>query len=79
MVLYSVAFKRPLWFWLALLWHAFVDAVAVYLAPIAGALAVEGIVGLLAVISLLIMFMMRPWFIPAAPTTTFVESQQQGE
>lgn len=79
MVLYSVAFKRPLWFWLALLWHASVDAVAVYLAPIAGALAVEGIVGLLAVISLLIIFMMRPWFIPAAPTTTFVETQQQGE
>jgi hypothetical protein len=53
--------------------------VAVYLAPIAGALAVEGIVGLLAVISLLIMFMMRPWFIPPAPTPTFVETQQQGE
>ena len=29
MVLYSVAYKKPVWFWLAMLWHALVDAVAV--------------------------------------------------
>src|SRR5690606_36393637 len=30
MVLYSIVAGKPLWFWLALLWHALVDAVAVY-------------------------------------------------
>lgn len=63
MVLYSVAYRKPVWFWLALLWHAFVDAVAVYLLPIVGALAIEGIIGVLAVVSLGILFTMRPWFV----------------
>lgn len=62
MVLYSVAYKKPMWFWLALLWHALVDASAVYLLPIVGAVALEGIVGVTAAISLLIVFTMRPWF-----------------
>lgn len=62
MVLYAIAYNRPLWFWLALLWHAFVDAVAVYLAQSLDALAVEGIIGVMALISLWILFVMRPWF-----------------
>lgn len=63
MVLYAVAYKHPLWFWAALLWHALVDALTVYLAPMIGALGVEGILGVCAVISLLILFRMRPLFI----------------
>lgn len=62
MVLYAIAYNRPLWFWLALLWHAFVNAVAVYLAQSLDALAVEGIIGVMALISLWILFVMRPWF-----------------
>jgi len=62
MVLYAIANNRPLWFWLALLWHAFVDAVAVYLAQNIDVLAVEGVIGVMALISLWIMFVMRPWF-----------------
>lgn len=62
MVLYAIAHNRPLWFWLALLWHAFVDAVAVYLAQSLDALAVEGIIGVMALISLWILFVIRPWF-----------------
>jgi uncharacterized membrane protein YhfC len=44
MVLYSVTYKKPLWFWMALLWHAIVDALTVYLAPIVGTVGVEGVV-----------------------------------
>ncbi len=62
MVLYAIAYSRPLWFWLALLWHALVDAVAVYLVQNIDVLAVEGIIGLMALVSLGILFAMRPWF-----------------
>jgi uncharacterized membrane protein YhfC len=62
MVIYALAGKKPIWFWVALLWHALVDAVAVYASPKLGALAVEGIVGLFAVISVWIIFFLRPRF-----------------
>jgi len=62
MVLYSIAYRRPIWFWLALLWHAFVDAVAVYVGQQVGLLAVEGIVAIFAIISLWIVFRLRPLF-----------------
>jgi uncharacterized membrane protein YhfC len=74
MVLYSVAYKKPLWFWAALLWHAFVDALAVYLLPIVGALAIEGILGVLAAISLAILFTMKKWFVEVKPASTVVEA-----
>jgi uncharacterized membrane protein YhfC len=62
MVLYSVAFRKPVWFWMALLWHAIVDASAVYLLPVIGALAVELLIGIFAAISLVILFRLRPRF-----------------
>ena len=63
MVLYSVVYKKPVWFWIALLWHAFVDALAVYLLPMIGALAVEAVIGVCAIISLVILFRMRAMFV----------------
>jgi uncharacterized membrane protein YhfC len=63
MVLYSVAYRKPLWFWLALLWHAIVDALTVYLMPSLGALGVEGVVGICAIVSLFILFRMRSLFV----------------
>ena len=62
MVLYSVAYKKPVWFWLAVLWHALVDAAAVYLMPLIGAMAVEGVVAVMAIVSLAILFGLRPRF-----------------
>ena len=62
MVLYALAYRRPIWFWGALLWHAFVDAVAVYVGQKIGILQVEGLVAVFAVISLWIVFMLRPKF-----------------
>lgn len=62
MVLYSVAYKKPVWFWIALLWHALVDASSVYLLPIIGALAIEAVIGVFAAISLVIVFRLRPKF-----------------
>ena len=62
MVLYSIAYYKPIWFWLALLWHAFVDAVAVYVGQEVGILAVEGIVAIFAILSLWITFKMRSGF-----------------
>ena len=69
MVLYSVAYKKTVWFWIALLWHAFVDALAVYLMPIIGVLALEAVIGICAIISLVILFRLRLKFIgsPASP------------
>ena len=68
MVLYSVAYRKPVWFWIALLWHAFVDALTVYLLPLIGALAIEAVIGVCAVISLVIMLRLRPMFVkPQAP------------
>jgi len=76
MVLYSVAYKKPVWFWLALLWHAVVDAIAVYFLPIVGAIALEGIIGVMAAISLGILFTMRPWFTQGEPAQPTTEAQQ---
>lgn len=67
MVLYSIAYKKPLWFWFAILWHAIVDAAAVYMAPIVGALGVEGIVAGMALVSLAILFGLRKKFTEQNP------------
>jgi uncharacterized membrane protein YhfC len=73
MVLRSVALKQPVWFWLALLWHAVIDGVSVYFLPIIGALGIEGIVGLFALLNLGLLFWLRPSLTPPAqpePTVT---------
>ena len=62
LVLYAIVFRKPIWFWLALLWHAFVDAVAVYVVQEVGILAVEGIVAIFALISVWIVLRMRHEF-----------------
>lgn len=62
MVLYSIVNKKPVWFWIALLWHAIVDAVTVYLIQQISMLALEGIIGIFAIISLGIVFWMKPKF-----------------
>ena len=62
MVLYSVVYRKPVWFWIALLWHATVDALVVYLLPTVSQLGIEGVVGLCALVSLGILFWMRSKF-----------------
>jgi uncharacterized membrane protein YhfC len=62
MVLYAIVYRKPVWFWLALLWHAFVDAVAVYVGQEVGILAVEGIIAIFAIISVWIVLRMRSTF-----------------
>lgn len=64
MVLYATIYHKPIWFWLALLWHAFVDAVAVYVVQEVGILAVEGIVAVFAMISIWVVLSMRSKFLP---------------
>ena len=73
MVLYSVAYKKPIWFWTALLWHAAVDAGSVYLSPMLGPLATEGVVGGMAMVSALILFGLRPKFDVPNPPQVMVE------
>lgn len=63
MVLYSVVYRKPAWFWIALLWHAVVDALSVYLLPVAGALAVEAVIAVCAILSLVILFQLRLRFV----------------
>jgi len=68
MVLYSIVAKKPLWFWFALLWHAFVDAAAVFLVQKVSVVSLEGIVGVMALISLGVLFFLRGKFPqPSAP------------
>lgn len=76
MVLYAIVNRKPVWFWLALLWHAFVDAVAVFVGQQVGILAVEGIVAIFAIISVLIVLRMRSKFLhdEAVVSTQNVES-----
>ena len=62
MVLYSVVYRKPVWFWIALLWHAFVDALAVYLMPRIGVVGIEAVIAVCAVLSLVILFWLRPRF-----------------
>ena len=62
MVLYSLSAHKPLWFWMALLWHATVDAAAVFFAHSLGSVAVEGLVGAMAILSLAILFALRKRF-----------------
>ena len=69
MVLYSVVYRKPLWFWLALLWHTLIDAVAVYVVQEVGILEVEGIVAVFALVSLWIVFRLRQNFSDDKPRT----------
>lgn len=62
LVLYGLVNKQAIWFWSALLWHAFVDAVAVYIGQTVGILQAEGLVAIFATISLWIVFKMRSKF-----------------
>ncbi len=66
MVLYGIKTNKAIWYWLAVLWHAIVDAVAVILGVNGmSAIALEGVVGLFAVVSLFIVFWMKPKFASA--------------
>jgi uncharacterized membrane protein YhfC len=67
MVLYAIVYRKHIWFWLALLWHALVDAVAVYAVQEVGILAVEGIVAIFAIISVWIVLIMRGKFTQDEP------------
>ncbi len=78
MVLYSVTYRKPLWFWLAVLWHALVDAAAVYLLPLVGVTGVEIVVGALALVSLVILFRLRKVF-EKRDTSDVQKAVQNGE
>lgn len=64
LVLQAFTRRQPLWVVAAILWHAIIDAAAVYTVGIWGAtnegkLVVEGIIGIMALISLAIIFALR--------------------
>lgn len=73
MVLYSIVDHKPVWFWLALLWHAVVDAVAVYIGQKVGVLAAEGMVAIFALISLWIVLRMKSIYFQDATATSLQE------
>lgn len=76
MVLYAIVYRKAIWFWLALFWHAFVDAVAVYVGSQVGMLAAEAIVAVFAIVSVWIVLRMRQLFEQdlETPTPPMVES-----
>jgi len=59
LVLQTFTRKQWFWVWLAVLYHAALDAGAVLLSVHAGALATEGLAGAFALISLLLIFLLR--------------------
>lgn len=61
MVLYGVATRRPAWLGFAILWHAAVDGVGVYLGSL-GALPLEAFVGVMAAASLVFVLLIRGKF-----------------
>lgn len=68
MVLYSIVAKKPFWFWAALLWHALVDAAAVFLIQKISVVGLEAVVAVMALFSLGIMFYLRGKFpVPVVP------------
>ena len=73
MVLYAVAYQKPAWFWLAVLWHTLVDATAVYMGQTIGALQVEGLIAIFALISIWVVFIMRT---KSSETKTISKSDQ---
>ena len=62
MVLYGLVKKQHIWFWLAVLWHAVIDAGAVYLVQQIDPLVLEGIIGVGAAISIVIVLWLKPKF-----------------
>jgi small basic protein len=61
-VLYGITYKKPIWFWLAVLWHTIVDAVAVYVGQQTGVPVVEGIIAVFAILSVGIVLSLKPKF-----------------
>jgi uncharacterized membrane protein YhfC len=62
MVMYGLVSRKHIWFWLAVTWHTVVDAAAVYLVQNISMIALEGIVGVFALISLGVVFWLKPKF-----------------
>lgn len=69
MVMYGLVSRKPIWFWLAVLWHMIVDAVAVYLGQNINMIAMEGIVGIFALLSFGLVFWIRFKFADLNTTT----------
>lgn len=62
LVLYGLVSKQHKWFWIALLWHAVVDAVAVYVGQTVGVMQTEFLVAVFALISLWVVRAVNPMF-----------------
>jgi len=58
-VLQTFTRKRAIWLMIAILWHAFIDAVVVFAAGTRGVYAAEASIALFAVISVIIIFILR--------------------
>jgi hypothetical protein len=51
--------KQIRWFFIAVAWHALVDAVAVYMIRTQGVYLTEGVVGIMGLISIVVIFALR--------------------
>ncbi len=71
LVLQTFTRRQAFWVWLAVLWHAVIDAATVYIMGTRGVYAAEAAVGVFSLISLLMLFALRqpePQPIPLAET-----------
>jgi len=70
MVMYGLVSRKLIWFWLAVTWHMVVDAVAVYVGQNISIIALEGIMGVFALISLGFVFWIKPKFADINPNAS---------
>ncbi len=77
-VLQTFTRKQGVWVWLAVLYHALIDASVVFLAPSLGMLVTEALVGGFALLSLVILFALRQPE-PLEPTYTDIPSSSSSD
>jgi uncharacterized membrane protein YhfC len=77
MVMYGVASRKSVWLWLAVLWHAVVDAAAVYIGQNINLVVMETVVGVMAIISIGIVFWLKPKF--GSYQNEMIQSPSEGE
>lgn len=75
LVLYGLRSTKPIWFWVAVAWHAIVDGLAVYLGQNLNPLTLEGVIAVCAGISVAITIWVKPKFTTVNASTEYLHDK----
>jgi uncharacterized membrane protein YhfC len=67
LVLQTFTRRQSRWLWFAIGWHAMIDAAVVYVVPIWGVYATEGLIALIAIFNIALILRLRPKLDRSAP------------